>query len=358
MPTGFHSIAVADVRPETDDAVCVSFDIPDSLRESFRFEPGQHLTLRATLDGEDIRRSYSICSKPTDGQLRVAIKRVSGGRFSNWANDHLSAGMSVEAMPPSGSFTWRFDEERRANYSLFASGSGITPILSLLSTGLETEPESHFALFYGNRESGSIMFLEEIAALKNRYMDRLQVHHFLSREEDELDLFFGRIDDRKARQIVESFVEADAIEAAFVCGPDQMITAVEAALVAAGVDRARVKSERFGVSSLSADRLAVIERLEEQAAGRQIKVTINGKRRTLRYDPSLASILENTRAAGLAAPFACKAGVCATCRARLVNGQVEMIRQFGLSEEEVARGFILSCQAIPLTDDVEIDFDV
>lgn len=357
MSTGFHSLAITDIRRETDDAISVRFAVPEPLVENFRFRPGQHLTLRAEIDGEDLRRSYSICSAPDEAGLRVAIKRIGGGRFSNWANETLVAGSQLEVMAPAGAFTWAFDAANAAGYALFASGSGITPILSLIKTGLAAEPRSRFALFYGNRETGSILFREELAQLKNRYVDRFEAHYFLSREEDEMTFLNGRIDRAKMHDILTRFPPVDVIDVAFICGPETMMDAVETALVEAGLDRSRIRSERFTASELSADRSAAMQQLEQQAAGKPIKVTVNGKRRTVTYDPALESILENSRAAGLPAPFACKAGVCATCRARLVRGKVEMIRNFGLSQDEIERGFILTCQAIPVSDDVEIDFD-
>lgn len=358
MSTGFHPLAITELRPETDDAITVRFAVPEALADQFRFAPGQHLTLRALIGGQDLRRSYSICSTPADGPPRIAIKRVEGGLFSNWANDNLSVGATLEVMPPAGAFTWTFDPARRTQYAMFASGSGITPILSLLASGLETEPHSHFALFYGNRELSSVLFLEEIAQLKNRYMERLAVHHFLSREEDEFEVLNGRIDTAKVQAILSRFLPADSIDTAFVCGPDAMMEAVESGLREAGLDSASIRSERFTAGELSAEQRAAVAQLEQQATGKPIRITINGKRRTVSYRPELESILENSRAAGLPAPFACKAGVCATCRAKVVKGKVEMIRQFGLSQEEVDRGYVLTCQAIPVSDDVEIDFDV
>lgn len=357
MSTTFHSLSISEVRRETADAITVRFAVPDELASSFRFAPGQHLTLRADVAGEDLRRSYSLCSAPDDKDLRIAIKRVAGGRFSNWAAETLRAGTTLEVMPPAGAFSWTFEGQGRAQYAMFASGSGITPILSLLKAGLGAEPASHFALFYGNRDTAGILFLEELAQLKNRYLDRLEVHHFLSREEDELEMLNGRIDAAKMRDILTTILPANAIDVAFLCGPGAMMDAVEAALIDAGIDPRQIRSERFSAGELSTARREEVERLERQAAGKSIKVTINGKRRALTYDPALESILENTRAAGLAAPFACKAGVCATCRARVVQGQVEMIRNFGLTADELERGYVLTCQAIPLSNDVEIDFD-
>ena len=357
MSTSFHMLSITDLCQETDDAITIRFAVPEKLTEQFRFEPGQHLTLRTEIDGEDLRRSYSICSTPAEGSLRIAIKRVEGGRFSNWANDNLTAGATLEVMPPSGAFTWMFDPARKAQYAMFASGSGITPILSLLASGLIAEPDSRFALFFGNRELGGILFLEEISQLKNRYMERLEIHHFLSREEDEFEVLNGRIDGEKVQEILDRFLPASSIDIAFVCGPEGMMEAVETGLCQAGLDPACIKSERFTASELSPERRAAVDQLEQQAAGKPIRITINGKRRTVTYRPELGSILENIHAAGLPAPFACKAGVCATCRARVVKGKVEMIRHFGLSQAEIERGYVLTCQAIPISDDVEIDFD-
>lgn len=357
MSTAYHALTITEMHAETCDAISVRFAIPEQLTDVFRFSPGQYLTLRAVIDGQDLRRSYSICSAQMEEAPKIAIKRVEGGQFSNWANDNLVVGATVDVLPPKGAFTWNFDPAQTMRYALFASGSGITPILSLLASGLRAEPNSQFTLFYGNRELSSILFLEEIAQLKNRYMERLEVHHFLSREEDEFEVLNGRIDGEKVREILDLFLPVSAIDFAFVCGPAAMMEAVEAGLSGAGLEPNRIKSERFTAGELSAEWRAAVEQLEQQAAGKPIKITISGKRRTLTYKPELGSILENSQAAGLPAPFACKAGVCATCRAKVVKGEVEMIRHFGLSQDEIDRGYILTCQAIPISDDVEIDFD-
>ena len=358
MSSTFHSMRIAEVRQEGDDAISLLLDMPEELRETFAFRPGQHLTMRTHVDGEELRRNYSICAAPRERQWRVAIKRLPGGRFSGWANDTLAAGDSIEVMPPTGSFTWIFDPARSASYALFASGSGITPILSLLKEGLAAEPESRFALFYGNRDSDSILFLEEIAGLKDRYIDRLRVQHFLSREEDELDVLNGRIDGAKMAEVVGHFLQPAALDAVFVCGPEGMMDAVETALVEAGTPEEFIHSERFTVGELSEEQKAAMANLERQAAGKPIKVTIDGRRRTIEFDPEKVSILENARASGVRAPFACKAGVCATCRAKVVKGKVEMIRNFGLTPEEIEAGYILTCQSVPVSDDVEVDFDI
>jgi ring-1,2-phenylacetyl-CoA epoxidase subunit PaaE len=357
MSTVFHALEIAEVRREIDDAVSLRFTLPEALRDVFRFTPGQHLTLCTELGGEDIRRNYSLCVAPFENELRVAIKQIGGGIFSTWANKNLKPGDTLDVMPPHGSFTWRFDPARRATYAGFAGGSGITPILSLMKTALASEPLSDFVLLYGNRATNSIMFLEEIAALKNRFMGRLQVYHFLEDEEEDIELFNGRLDSAKIKAVLSNLVDPTAIDAAFICGPGPMMDAVEAGLTNAGVPAGRILIERFTVGELSAAQAAAMRVVEQEAAGRRVKITLEGRRRTVAFDADKGSILENARANGLPAPYACKAGVCATCRAKLVSGEVTMKVNYGLSAEEVAAGYILTCQAVPLTDEVELDFD-
>ena len=357
MSTTFHALRIADIRREIDDAVSLRFELPGALRDTFRFTPGQHLTLRTDLDGEDLRRNYSLCVAPHENELRVAIKQIAGGRFSTWANETLAPGDMLEVMPPHGSFTWSFDPARRATYAGFAGGSGITPILSLLKTALTVEPQSNFVLLYGNRSSNSIMFLEDLAALKNRFMGRLQIYHFLEDEEEDVALFNGRLDSGKIAEVLESLVDPKVIDAAFICGPGPMMDAVEAGLLEVGVPDERILIERFTVGRMSEAQVAAARAIEQKAAGLRVQVTLEGRRRTLAFDAGKGSILENARAAGLPAPFACKAGVCATCRARLVSGEVQMKVNYGLSDEEVAQGYILTCQAVPLTDGVVLDYD-
>lgn len=357
MSAGFHPLKIAEVRREIDDAVSLRFELPPELAETFRFVPGQHLTLRAEIDGEEVRRNYSLCVAPHDNELRVAVKQIAGGQFSTWANAHLAVGHVIDVMPPHGSFTHAFDPDARRTYVGFAGGSGITPVLSLLKTALTVEPGSEFVLLYGNRSSGSIMFLEELAQLKNRFMGRLQIYHFLEEEEEEIALFNGRLDSAKIADVLESLVDPKSIDVAFICGPGPMMDAVEQGLVAAGVAPERILIERFTVGRMSDAEAAAARQVAEEAAGRTVKLTLEGRTRLVRFDAGKGSILENARAAGLPAPFACKAGVCATCRARLVQGEVTMKANYGLSAEEVAQGYVLTCQAVPLTDDVVLDYD-
>lgn len=357
MSASFHPLKVAEVRRETSGAISLQLALPADRAEQFRFTPGQHLTLRATIDGADVRRTYSICTAPSENELRVAIKQIPGGRFSSWANAVLQPGDLLEVLPPHGSFTWDFDPSRRATYAGFAGGSGITPILSLLKTALLVEPQSSFTLFYSNRTTQSIMFLEELAALKDRFMGRLVIHHLLSGEEGDFEILNGRLDRAKVGDLLGSLVRPEALDAAFICGPAAMMEAVEGGLVESGVPAERILVERFTVGELSEERRQAVRVLEQQAEGRAIKLTIDGRRRTLTYHADQGSILENARAAGLPAPFACKAGVCATCRAKVVAGQVEMFQNFGLTAKEVAQGYVLTCQTVPLSDDVELDYD-
>lgn len=356
MSNAFHPLKILDVTRETDDAISLTLEAPREASAAFAFTPGQHLTLRADIDGEDVRRTYSLCTAPGEGPMRVAIKQVPGGRFSSWALDALKAGGAVEAMAPRGHFTWTFVPETRRHYLAVAAGSGITPILSLIKTGLAREPGSRFTLLYGNRSSSSIMFLEELAALKDRHLGRLQLFHFLTAEFDDIELFNGRLDAARFDDLFGSLVDPAGIDAAFICGPAAMMNAAETALLAAGVATSNILTERFqsedSESERPADRL-----LREQAEGQRFEVRMDGRRRAILFDAERGNILESARAAGLAAPFACKAGVCATCRAKLVAGEVQMRKNYGLSAEEVEQGYILTCQAIPKGEGVVIDYD-
>jgi len=354
----FHALTVAEVRRETRDAVSIRFDVPAALREIFAFQAGQYVTLRATIGGADVRRNYSICAAPADGVLRVAVKALPGGAFSTYANETLRPGDTLEVMPAAGHFTAEFTADRARRYAAFAAGSGITPILSILKTALRTEPESRFTLFYGNRRSGEILFLEELAALKNRYMDRLEVFHFLSREEEDIALFNGRLDAEKCREIVGTLLDAETVDQVFVCGPEGMMLGAEAALLAAGVAPAKILLERFTSAGPSPAQTASALAAVRAAAGRKMGILLDGRKSTVPFDAALGNILDSVRAAGMPAPFACKGGVCATCRAKLLAGAVDMKVNYGLTPEEVALGYILTCQATPRGDDVVITYDV
>ena len=358
MSIDFHKLRVAEVKRETPDAVSVRFELPEELREAFAFRAGQHLTFRREIGGEEIRRNYSVCAAPSEGVLKIGVKKIAGGVFSGWINDELKTGDVLDVMAPHGSFCWNFEPVARREYVAFAGGSGITPVLSLMKTALAVEPRSRFTLFYGNRNSMGVMFLEEIAGLKDRYIGRLSVCHFLEDEEEEIELFNGRLDRAKAEEILASLVRPEHVDAFFICGPGPMMDAIEEALHARSVDKTRILIERFTTGPLSAAQAAAARALEEKAAGLQMRVTLGGRRVTVAFDPEKHSILDNVRAAGLPAPFACKGGVCATCRAKVIEGEVSMKANFALSAEELAEGYVLTCQATPLTDGVVLTYDV
>lgn len=357
MSAHFHPLTVVEVAPETDDAITVALMPAEADRALFRYAPGQHLTLRAELDGEDVRRNYSLYVPPSDGPLRIAIKKMPHGQFSTWAAENLKPGKEIPSMPPTGSFTWSFEPGAKRNYLLFAGGSGITPILSLLATGLAAEPDSQFTLLYGNRTSNSVMFLEAISDLKDRCLGRLQVYHFLSAEADDIDLFNGRLDEGRVAHLLETLIDPAQVDAAFICGPGAMMDTAERALIDAGVPADRVLSERFSTGPLSEAQLAAQAAISREAEGLKMQVTLDGRRRVIPFDAQAGNILDSVRTGGMPAPYACKAGVCATCRARLVSGEVRMLANYGLSPEETAAGYILTCQSVPVGGDVTVDYD-
>jgi len=357
MSVAFHTLTIAEMVDETAEARSIRFAVPEELRETFKFKPGQHLTLKAEIAGEELRRNYSLCVAPQDDMVMVTVKRIAGGAFSNWANDNLEPGMAIEVMPPHGSFTWDFREGAANHYAGFAGGSGITPVISLLKTALLTEPGSRFTLFYGNRDSNSIIFLEALAKLKNRFMDRLQVHHFLAEEAEEFALFNGLLDRPKCDEILATLIDPAEVAAFFICGPGPMMDAAEEALKARGVAPDRIHLERFTADRPPEAMQAQLEAMSREAAGLSMLVTLDGRKRRVAFDAAAGNILDSARAAGLPAPFACKAGVCATCRARVVSGEVEMAARYGLTDEEVAAGYVLTCQSVPKSGGVELDYD-
>jgi ring-1,2-phenylacetyl-CoA epoxidase subunit PaaE len=353
MTPKFHPLTIAEVRRETADAVSLRFAVPPALAEDYRFVQGQHLNLRVWLDGEELRRSYSICSAPDDGELRVAIKKVPGGRFSTWAVERLKPGDVLDVMTPEGRFFTPLDPGHAKHYVAFAAGSGITPILSLVRATLAREPRSRFSLVYGNRGLASTMFLEALWSLKNRYLPRLALYHVFSRETQEIELFNGRIDASKVRAFLDTLLPAAAIDEAFVCGPASMIDEVEGALLAAGVARGHVHVERFGVPGAAA--AAPVD--DTEAAEARVTLICDGVRREIDFHRGSHSILDAGRAAGIDLPFSCKGGMCSTCRAKLLEGEVKMAKNYALEPHEVAAGYVLTCQAYPLTEHVVLSFD-
>ena len=356
MAEHFHALNVAEIVAETDEANSIRFEVPLALADAFRFRAGQHLTLRADIAGEEVRRNYSLCVAPDAGELRVTVKRIAGGVFSNWVGHTLRPGDTIDVMTPHGSFTTEFDPAKARRYVAFAGGSGITPVISLIRTALSVESGSRFTLFYGNRDSNSVIFLEALADLKDRYMGRFELYHFLSGEEGDVPLFNGMLDRKTCDAAIDALVHRPAaVDAWFICGPGPMMDAAEAALLDHGVAPDRIRIERFTAGRPSATAAAAIAQAQTEAAGLSIAVTLDGRTRKVAFDG--ANILDSARDAGLPAPFACKAGVCATCRARLMAGKVEMAVHYGLSDEEVAAGYILTCQSVPIGEGVAVDYD-
>ncbi len=352
----FHDLRVKRIEPDTAEAKIVTFEVPENLREVFGFTQGQYLTLRKTIAGEDLRRSYSICAGVDDGELRVGVRKVRGGVFSNWINTELKAGDEISVMAPQGRFFVPIDTAARRQYVGFAGGSGITPILSIMKTVLAREPLSRFTLVYANRTLQSTMFKEELEDLKNQYLTRLSLHHVFSDEPTDAPINMGLMNRHKVREFRAGLVPAASIDHAFICGPFQMNDEAEAALREAGVPEARIHIERFGVPQAAA---GAVVHAEQPGDAETARVTIirDGLKREVAFRKGQPSILDCASAAGLEVPFSCTSGVCGTCRAKVVEGEVRMDRNFALEKAEVEAGFVLTCQAHPLTERVVLSFD-
>lgn len=352
----FHDLTVRRIDPDTAEAVIVTFDVPPPLRETYAFTQGQYLTLRKTIAGQDLRRSYSICAGVDDGELRVGVRKVKGGVFSNWIHEQLKPGDRIAVMAPQGRFFVPLDPASARHHVGIAGGSGITPILSILKTVLAREPQSRCTLVYGNRSLKSTMFKEELEDLKNRFMTRLVLHHVFSDEPTDAPLNMGLMDRDKIAEFLGTVLPADSIDHVYICGPYQMNDEAEAALLAAGVPEGRIHIERFGVAPQAGG--AVVHQAQPGDAERaKIVIVRDGLRREIEFQKDQPSILDAASAAGLEVPFSCTSGVCGTCRAKLVEGQVRMERNFALDKAEVAGGFILTCQAHPVTERVVLSFD-
>ncbi|WP_295476812.1 1,2-phenylacetyl-CoA epoxidase subunit PaaE [uncultured Pseudomonas sp.] len=353
----FHSLTIKDVRPETRDAVSIAFDIPSELAEQFRFTQGQHLVMRTHIGGEEVRRSYSICTGTQDGELRVAIKRVAGGVFSAYANETLQVGHRLEVMPPSGHFHVPLDPARHGRYLAVAAGSGITPILSIIKTTLQSEPHSQVTLIYGNRSSNAALFREQLEDLKNRYLQRLNLVFVFSREQQDVDLYNGRIDADKCSQLFSRWIDVKALDAAFICGPQAMTETVREQLKANGMPTERIHFELFAAAGSEARREARQAAAQVDSAVSQITVISDGRELSFELPRNTQSVLDAGNAQGAELPYSCKAGVCSTCKCKVLAGEVEMDSNFALEDYEVAAGYVLSCQAYPLSDKVVLDFD-
>jgi ring-1,2-phenylacetyl-CoA epoxidase subunit PaaE len=358
----FHPLRVASVEPVTDDSVAITFEVPEELREDYAFSHGQHLTIRTELAGDDVRRSYSICSPAGSGVLRVAVKRLPGGAFSEHALDVLRPGDVLDVMTPSGRFFTPLDPAHRKHYVCVAAGSGITPILSIVASTLAAEPLSSVTLVYANRTQSSVMFLEEVEDLKDAHPDRFQLIHVLSREPQEVELFSGRLDVARMGRILEGVVPPDTVDEWFLCGPHVMVSDLRKLLVSEGVPKKAIHAEIFhvepsGRSPRAGPAVAAEPGAPEDAAGARVTVTLDGRTSTFRLGSDGPAVLDAALLVRSDAPFACKGGVCGTCRAKVLEGSVEMDTNWALEPDEVQKGYVLTCQSHPTSDTLVLDYD-
>lgn len=359
MSVIFHPLRVRSIEPDTAEAVIISFDVPQELRGVFGFTQGQYLTLRKEIDGQDLRRSYSICAGVDDGELRVGVRKVQQGLFSNWINSSLKPGDTLQVMAPQGRFFVPIEPDARRHHVGIAGGSGITPILSIMKTVLAREPHSRFTLIYGNRQLRSTMFKEEIEDLKNRYMTRLVLQHVFSDEHTDVPINAGLMNREKIAEFLQGLVPPGSIDHVYICGPFQMNDEAEAALLEAGVPEERIHIERFGLAQSPTGTVGAVVHAPQPGDAETARITIvrDGIAREIPYTLGQPSILDAASSAGLEVPYSCTSGVCGTCRAKLLEGEVRMERNFALDKNEVAGGFILTCQAHPLTERVRLSFD-
>lgn len=350
----FHDLDVVAVEKTTRDAVVVTLRPREP--ELFDFKPGQYLTFAKEFDGVEVRRSYSICVPPGEGVLQVGIRGVDGGAFSTWANTELKPGDVLRAMPPQGRFFVEPDPEAERHYLMFAGGSGITPILSLVRTYLRDEPGSEITLVYANRGVNTIMFREELEDLKNRYMDRLSIYHVLEHEAQDIELFTGRVDREKLEEMFAGLIDLSRIDNVFICGPEPMMIGIRDTLAAHGYPKEKVKYELFAGSQQGRAKRAAQIAETAQTAGAEAVVTLDGTTRTVEVRPG-ETILQAALDGGLEAPYACRGGVCSTCRAKVTEGEVEMIANHALEDYEVRAGYVLTCQSVPISRRVVVDYD-
>lgn len=356
MALHFHTLSIQKIVKDTIDSVVITFDIPPSLEKEFQFTQGQNITLKANINGEDVRRSYSICTSPNDKTLSVAVKKVPNGLFSSFANEVLKKGDTLEVMQPTGNFNTPLSNKHQKKYVAFACGSGITPILSILKTTLIAEPLSEFTLVYSNRSRASIMFFETIESLKNQFVNRLSLIHLLSREKTEAPLNYGRINTEKLTQL-QKVIRYQNIDEYFICGPEEMIFTTRDYLLTIGIDQKKIHFELFA-SSTPKKNIAQLITEDDNTPKSNITVKLDGRSFNFKLAYNSASILDAALREGADLPFACKGGVCCTCKAKLLQGEINMDVNYALEPEEVADGYILTCQSHPITDNVIVDFDV
>ena len=349
----FHPLTVERLEHETRDSVRIALAVPEELASEYEFLPGQHLPFQISLNGKKVRRTYSICSAQGVSPLEIGVRVQPGGLFSGYAANALKVGDTIEAMPPSGQFHVDLDEARAKDYVGFAAGSGITPILSMIKSVLEREPNSRFVLFYGNRKQATTMFIEDLYALKNLHPERLQLHFVFSQEDQEFAIAAGRLDADKVRELHERFCTGLDPAAAFVCGPDTMIDTVTETLVEIGLDADSVHAERFGVPRKSGEAKAAAKAADHAT----VTVIMDGHEKSFDMQRGDENIVDAAASQGIELPYSCKGGVCATCRCHVRDGEVTMATNYGLELWEVDKGFVLACQSRPVSDSITLDYD-
>jgi len=356
----YHLLEVSEIRHETPDSVSVLLNVPEMLRDTFLFKAGQHLNVRATIHGEEVRRSYSICSIQGSDALRVAVKKVPGGRFSTYVNETLAVGDLLEAMPPDGKFILHPGSEEGNTYVFFAAGSGITPVMSLVKTILQSMPEMQVILFYGNRSVETIMFRDELDALKNVHLGRFEVHHILSQEKQSAPLFNGRLDPDKCRKFSKVFFHPADVRRFFICGPEQMIFSLRDCLIDLGIDEKLISFELFTTPDNASLSPIHLTHVAAPDPGKECLVTVKLDGDTTEFTLAYGgqSILDAAAHAGIDVPYSCKGGVCCTCKAKLLDGKVDMDVVYGLEQDEIENGFILTCQSHPRSEKVSVDYDI
>ena len=356
MAIHFHKLTVKEIKKQTPDCVSVSFDIPKELHTDFAFAQGQNITLKKMIDGEEVRRSYSICTAPFENELTVAVKKVDGGKFSSYANDVLKSGDEIEVLPPTGKFNTVLNPANKKNYVAFAAGSGITPVISIIKTTLQKEPQSNFTLVFANRNRASIIFFEELEGLKNKYLQRFNFINLLTRERTDADIFFGRIDNEKLNQL-NKLIDYNKQDEFFICGPEEMIFCVKDFLEAKSIDKKKIHFELFTTPGADKQKSNAVKKEAAEKIKSTVQIKLDGRTVEFPMGFESSSILDEALKQGADLPFACKGGVCCTCKAKLLEGKVEMDVHWGLEEEEIKQGFILTCQSHPVTEKVVIDFD-
>lgn len=352
----FHSVTVADIYKETKDCSVITFDIPESIQAEFQYKPGQHLALRTQINGQEVRRSYSLCSSPLERKWQVAVKQIQDGLFSTFVNESLKVGDVLDVMPPSGLFYTEVETSKAKNYIAFAAGSGITPILSIVKTLLAAEPQSTFKLFYLNSTVKSIIFKEEIEQLKNIYFNRFEIFYFLTKEHRASELFNGRFTKEKIQVLTDKLITVAATDACFICGPEEMIYLLRDELTTAGLDKEKIHYELFTTGLSEEDKQRISKIVEKKVEGTEVTIIDGGKEFHFVMGEDFDNILDGAIAAGADLPYACKGGVCSTCRCKVVDGSVEMKLNYSLEADELAKNYVLSCQAVPTSKKVVVDF--